>query len=1097
MKHFTLNRLALLGILFLAFVQQAFATGHTVTISGTNVTCNGGSNGTATASVSGGVGPFMYSWAPSGGSAATATGLTTGVYTCTVTDQNDMSTATQTVNITQPTAVNGAISSTNATCFNSCNGTATVIASGGTPPYTYNWTPGGGNTSTITNRCAGTYTVTITDSNGCIATRTTTITQPTPMSLTPSSVNNVTCNGNCNGSVTMLASGGTGPYVYSWAPGGGTAPSAIMLCAGSYTATVTDANGCSISNSISITQPGALNVSLSGLMNPTCGFNNGMATAVPSGGTAPYSYLWQPSGMTTQNVFNLFPGTHTVTVTDANGCTGTATFNMVPLPVPTISSFAVSPNDTVCAGQSFTITPTVTGMSPFTYNWTPSGSTSGTLTGSVSTTTTYTLTVTDMNGCVASNGTTVYVGNTLQANISVVDANCNQSNGSATANVTSGNPPYTYLWSDNSTGSAITNMPAGAYNVTINDAVGCSQNFPAGISNIAGPAVTVTTQNAGCTNASNGTATATVTGTSPFTYQWSTQPSQSTATASGLVPGLYQVTVTDAAGCVTVDQGTVGATAGNLFLWVYATAISTCNTPTGGATTMVSGGTAPYSYLWSNSATTPSVSGLTASSYSVTVTDANGCPATGSLTIPNSCVNRVRGQMYIDVNTNCVFDSGDIPYSGVLVSGAPGNYLANTDNMGNYEMIIGQPGTFTISPTNSSPYWTVGCPGSGNYAHTFATVGDTLASADFALAPTANAQDLWVSLYSGIARPGFALGYTLSYGNAGLTIVSDTVFFRHDSILSFTTSYPAPSGYTYPNAYWLFNNLLPNQSRTIYITMQVPTIGNGGYLGRHLISNARIEPIALDYTPLNNGDDDNRVIQGSYDPNLKECWAPMMDEQTGDIDLINDTTLTYGIHFQNSGTDTAFTVVVRDTLPQELDATTFRAGPSSHPYTWTLSGGQGVNVLTFTFNNILLPDSNTNEPASHGFVSFEINRMPGLPVGTVIQNRASNYFDFNPGVLTNSTSNMIVNPLAVLENKTATGVRAVPNPFTESTTLLFDASDKFEVQLFDIAGRQVYSSGTQNGNSFVLGRGTLEAGVYLCRVQTETNGLQVLRVVVK
>jgi len=1081
-----LPRVACLAFLLFAG-QNLFASGHTVTISSvTNVYCNGSGTGSATASVSGGVGPFSYSWAPAGGTNATANGLFAGSYTCTVTDQSDMSTATQTVTITQPPALTLTGSSTNVLCNGQCTGSATVTPSGGTAPYTYSWWPNGGTGSTTTGRCAGTYTATVTDANGCVATRTYVITQPATITLSVSIVHS-TCN-MPNGSATVTASGGVPGYTYIWSPTGGTNVTANGLVPGAYTVTVTDANGCNNSAMAMITGTPGPTVTISSVGTTCFGACNGSSTSNVTGGTGPYTYSWAPGGGTSPFITGSCAGSYTLTVTDANGCVGTATTMITQPPALTISTNA-SPAS-ICAGNSSTISGTPSGgTGAYTYVWSPGGMTSASALVTPTSTTTYTLTVTDSNGCSGFQSVTVTVNASVSGSVSVTDANCSQSNGAASVTVTTGTPPYTYLWSNSATTSSITNVTAGAYNVTVTDAQGCSQNFPANISNLAGPSVTISAVSTGCTNASNGSATASVSGTAPFTYSWTTNPVQTAATATNLGTGTYQLTVTDAGGCITTDQVTISALSGNLFLWAQPTAYSNCNQSTGAAEALPYGGTAPYTYAWSNGATTDSITGLLAGNYAVTVTDANGCSASGGVNIPNNCANVISGRFYVDTNSDCQYNTGDYPMAQRLLQVMPGSYYVMTDLNGNYQFNVLQPGTYTLSPVALGLYYAPVCPVSGTIQHTFPALGDSLMNADLAMLAIP-AQDLTLSLSSGPARPGFQQYYNIMCSNVGSVAVSDTIFFRHDSILTLVNSSPVMDGYTAPEGYWLFT-LQPGQTITKTVYVQVPTIPNGGYVGRQLIANARIEPIANDSTPLNNGDDEVDFITAAIDPNLKECWAPMMNMQTGDIDLYLDTTLSYTIHFQNTGNDTCFTVVVKDTLPPQLNIATLQPGASSHPYTLSVEGAQGINALTFTFNNILLPDSFVNEPASHGWVKFKIDRMPGLPVGTLIENEAHNYFDFNPAIVTNMTSNMIVNPLSSSTLSAAGSVKAFPNPFDESTTLLIgDESQKsFTVEVFDVSGRRVLGSGALRGNRYELKRGALESGVYLCRVQGEVQAV--------
>ncbi len=223
----------------------------------TNVSCFGGNDGSATVSVTGGTGSYSYSWAPSGGTDATATGLSAGDYTVTVTDANSCTT-TQSFTITEPPVlVASAGFITNVSCFNGNDGEATVSVAGGTAPYSYSWDDLPEETAaTASGLAVGTYTVTVTDDKGCEDTQTFTITQPSAIAITVNAITHVTTYGGNDGSATVSASGGTGPsYTYSWAPSGGTAATATGLSAGTYTVTVTDANNCSTTQDVEITEP--------------------------------------------------------------------------------------------------------------------------------------------------------------------------------------------------------------------------------------------------------------------------------------------------------------------------------------------------------------------------------------------------------------------------------------------------------------------------------------------------------------------------------------------------------------------------------------------------------------------------------------------------------------------------------------------------------------------------------------------------------------------------------------------------------------------------------------------------------------------------
>jgi predicted secreted protein len=368
----------------------------TATITPTQVSCNGGTNGSATVSVTGGTGAYSYVWSPTGGTAATASGLAAGTYTVTITDANTCST-TETVTIIEPTQLTASIGNqTDVSCNGENNGSATVNVTGGTGTYTYAWSPSGGTAATATGLNPGNYTVTVTDANNCTTSQNFVITEPAPLVVSAGSQNDVSCNGETNGTASVNVTGGTGAYTYAWSPSGGTSATATGLTAGTYTVTVTDANLCQATQSFIITEPVALTASIAST-NVNCnGANNGTATVTATGGTGLYTYTWSPTGGTAATASGLAAGTYTVTVTDANTCSITET---VTITEPSILDVTVAQTDVTCIGAAdATATVTATGgAGNYTYVWSPAGGTNAAATGL--TAGNYSVTITDANGC--------------------------------------------------------------------------------------------------------------------------------------------------------------------------------------------------------------------------------------------------------------------------------------------------------------------------------------------------------------------------------------------------------------------------------------------------------------------------------------------------------------------------------------------------------------------------------------------------------------------------------------------------------------------------------------------------------------------------
>ncbi len=315
-----------------------FSTCSTVfssTTTQTNNLCYGDCKGTATAEPQCSYGPFTYLW-NNGQTTQTATGLCIGAYTVTIWDRINNSTSSV-VNITQPSLLTSSVTSTtNVRCFGESNGAASTNVSGGTSGYTYNWSNTTTNSS-VSNFIAGNYSCTITDANGCISTTNVSITQPPLFTASDTTLSHVDCFGKNNGAASIMASGGTSAYNYSWNNGATTAL-ATNFSAAAYTCTITDANGCSLTRNIIITQPSALTMTLSS--TPTsCDNNSGSAGVMASGGTPGYIYSWS-NIQTTMSSSGLTIGTYTCIVTDQNGCTITQSTSVAQTSGPAVKAIA-------------------------------------------------------------------------------------------------------------------------------------------------------------------------------------------------------------------------------------------------------------------------------------------------------------------------------------------------------------------------------------------------------------------------------------------------------------------------------------------------------------------------------------------------------------------------------------------------------------------------------------------------------------------------------------------------------------------------------------------------------------------------------------
>ncbi|MBN4051483.1 SprB repeat-containing protein, partial [bacterium AH-315-M05] len=303
----------------------------TSSIIGADASCSGGSDGAADLTVTGGTTPYSFLWSNSA-TTEDISNLTIGTYTVIITDTNGC-TAFDTVTINNPISLTSSISGTDANCKDSCDGTATVTPSGGTPPYNYSWNTGQID-SIATGLCAGLYNVNVIDINNCSVVLNITINEPLSL-LSSISETNVSCNSGNDGAANVIASGGTPPYSYLWS-NAQTTTLITGLTAGTYYLTVTDSNNCITIDTTIISEPSVLTVS--NIKTDTiCGEAYGLASASANGGTPPYTYVWS-NGDTTAGVDSLVTGQYTVTVSDSNGCstsdTVTITNDLPWQPVP-------------------------------------------------------------------------------------------------------------------------------------------------------------------------------------------------------------------------------------------------------------------------------------------------------------------------------------------------------------------------------------------------------------------------------------------------------------------------------------------------------------------------------------------------------------------------------------------------------------------------------------------------------------------------------------------------------------------------------------------------------------------------------------------
>jgi len=516
----------------------------------TNVLCyDDNSTITYTGNATGGA---TYTWDFGGGTVVSGSGQgpyqinwgTAGNHTITLqVSENGCTSTTTSQIINTPSELITSVVPDDVDCASGTTGSVSVNVSGGTGSPTYTWSNGTGGPFP-----AGSYTVTITDANGCQNIEAFDITDPNSFVIVPS-YTNLDCWHDNSGTASVAVSGATPPYTYAWPGGSSVTNSATGLAAGTHVVTITDFNGCTITQGITLSEPPLLTASITAHTDATCnGVCDGTATALGAGGTAPYNYSWS-DGDATQTATGLCLGTVFVTVTDANGCTATAS---VLIAEPSAVTASISGTDISCfGGNDGTISVIASGGEiPFSYLWSPSAASTPNLTNLSAGT--YNVTVYDDNNCSATqNITLIEPATPVTTIISGTDLDCNGDNsGTVSLTVNGGTFPYSFFWNNFMTSEDMSFLPAGSYFVTVTDANGCNAYSNVTIDEPPALGISVSSNVWICMGQTSVITASATGGVPPYQYYWNGNPGSASMSVNPTETTNYTVYVVDASGCI-------------------------------------------------------------------------------------------------------------------------------------------------------------------------------------------------------------------------------------------------------------------------------------------------------------------------------------------------------------------------------------------------------------------------------------------------------------------------------------------------------------------------------------------------------------------
>ena len=452
-------------------------------------------------------------------------------------------------------------------------------------------------------------------------------------------------------------------------------------------------------------------------------------------------------------------------------------------------------------------------------------------------------------------------------------------------------------------------------------------------------------------------------------------------------------------------------------------------------------------------------------------------PNYGGLIVHNDGgVSGISGMVYYDANNNNLFDSNEQKLPNQIINVTSTVYNSITNSLGNYQCPVLNTGSYSAKLIQNSPYINNVNPDS--IVFNISSSSSVLQNQNFGLQLQSNINDISIDLTAMSApRPGFQYTCNLTVSNVGsLPSTNILAKLKYDNNLIFdSTSYPFLS-HIGDSIIWAIDslNLFENKSIRVYFT--VPA--NVSLLGSSLQNIGHVLDQNIDIDTNNNSYTFQDIVIGAYDPNDKH-GVPLGDGTLGEIPS-NTPEIIYTIRFQNTGTAEAVNVLLKDTISGNLDLTSIRMISSSHPYSAQINNG---GVLWWNFNNINLPDSNSNEPGSQGYIKYAIKLKDNLNNGTQIKNRAHIYFDFNPAIVTNQslhTINDLITSKGINLENNQINYALYPNPANDALNIatVLQNGHHYALNIFDVCGKQVYTNSSIGQNNYKLNMNQLVDGIY-------------------